>query len=199
MPVHRLGAELPGSRRRLLQVLIAGEISDPCGKKYLDQSDAIRSAGGPGRADWTHVLRGAVRLRIDSDRKGMLIAGLCFIHCVAGPAVLGFAGFASVVGVSEKIEPVFLLSSLVFGAAALVPAYRKRHGRLSCLVLFAGGIACLLFRRRLQGGAVAEWARTGIGAALIIGAHALNLRFSKRCPCCAQDDGKAKQRIELWK
>jgi hypothetical protein len=136
-------------------------------------------------------------LHLDSDRKGILVAGLCFLHCIAGPALLAFAGFSSAIGFSEKIEPVFLVSSIVFGAAALVPAYRKRHGRLSCLVLFACGIACLLLRRQFVFRVGAEAIANGIGATLIVSAHALNVRFSKRCPCCSRGAGEEDEKIGL--
>ena len=38
------------------------------------------------------------------DRKGILLAILCFVHCVAGPLLLSVAGFASLVNVSEALE-----------------------------------------------------------------------------------------------
>ena len=134
-------------------------------------------------------------MQLDSDRKGMLVAGLCFVHCVAGPALLAFAGMASLGSFSERIEPLLLLTSTVFGAAALVPAYWKRHGRLSCIVLFTGGIACLLLRKRIDfGGVIPEAMATGMGAALVITSHALNLRFSKRCPCCEPGGKEGSQR-----
>lgn len=40
-----------------------------------------------------------------ADRRGMLIASLCFLHCVAGPVLLSFAGMASLAGASERLEP----------------------------------------------------------------------------------------------
>jgi hypothetical protein len=124
----------------------------------------------------------------------MLIATLCFVHCVAGPLLLTFAGIASLISLSEKIEPVFVLSSAALGAATLVPAYRKKHGRLSCLALFAGGLLCLLVRRRIEFGVFQEGITTAVGAALIVGAHALNLRFSKRCLCCNSLDQESQLR-----
>ena len=63
------------------------------------------------------------------------------------PALFCFPfGLASLVNVSEKFEPLFLLGSAAMGATALVPAYRKKHGRISCLALFGSGILCLLLR-----------------------------------------------------
>jgi hypothetical protein len=120
-----------------------------------------------------------------ADRHGMLIASICFVHCIAGPVLLSFAGFASLINVSEKIEPLFLLGSAAMGAIALVPAYRKKHGRISCLAMFGSGLLCLLLRRHIGWRASAiEPVAVAMGATLIIGAHALNLRFSRRCQCC---------------
>ena len=119
------------------------------------------------------------------DRKGMLIASLCFVHCIAGPVLLSFVGLASLINISERLEPLFLLGSAAMGAIALVPAYRKKHGRMSCLAMFASGLLCLLLRRHIAWRATAlEPVAVAIGVTLIVGAHALNLKFSRRCKCC---------------
>ncbi|MBV8907256.1 MAG: MerC domain-containing protein [Acidobacteriia bacterium] len=121
------------------------------------------------------------------DRAGIVIASLCFAHCVAGPALLAFAGFASLIRASERSEIAFLLASGAMGAAALVPAYRKRHGRLSCLAMFSGGLLVMLFRSHLATRAAsAEPVVAFLGAGMIISAHVLNLKFSRRCACCQQ-------------
>ena len=120
-----------------------------------------------------------------NDRRGMLIASLCFAHCVAGPVLLSFAGFASLISVSEKLEPLFLAGSAAMGAMALVPGYRRKHGRISCLALFVFGFLCLLLRHRIVLRAIpVESIASALGASLIIGAHVMNLRFARRCPCC---------------
>ena len=122
----------------------------------------------------------------DPDRRGMLLASLCFVHCVAGPVLLTYAGFSSLVGVSEKLEPLFVIGSATMGAIALVPAYRKKHGRKSCLALFGSGLLCFLLRRRIEVSSVPiEPIVTGVGAALMVASHLLNLRFSRHCQCCS--------------
>lgn len=126
-----------------------------------------------------------MRQRSRGDRTGMLIAAVCFVHCVAGPILLSFAGLASLIGISERLEPVFLLGSLIMGAMALIPGYRKKHRRLRCLALFCGGFLCLLLRRRIRwGGNWVEAVACGAGAMSIVAAHVLNLRFTKLCQCC---------------
>ena len=124
---------------------------------------------------------------LSGDRKGMLLAAICFVHCVAGPVLLSFAGFASLIGVSEKLEPVFILSSFAIGTATLLPGYRHKHGRKSCLGLFLCGLLVLLVLRRLQWLVVPEALLTLIGVALVAGAHALNLKFSRQCECCGRE------------
>lgn len=120
-----------------------------------------------------------------ADRRGMLMASLCFVHCVAGPVLLSLAGMASLVSVSERFEPLFLLGSAAMGAIALIPSYRRKHGRISCMVLFASGVLCLLLRRYIRWNDIPfEALGAALGAALIICAHVLNLRYSKDCKCC---------------
>jgi hypothetical protein len=126
---------------------------------------------------------------LSGDRKGILIAALCLIHCVAAPVLLSFAGFASLLGVSEKMEPVFVLSSIAIGTATLIPGYRHKHGRFSCLALFFCGLLFLVVLRHLRWLVVPETILGGFGAALIVGAHALNLKFSKQCECCRPSAG----------
>lgn len=96
--------------------------------------------------------------------------------------MLSFAGMASLIGFSERLEPLFLLWSAAMGVVALIPAYRKKHGRVSCLAMFASGFLCLILRRYIGWqGVFAESVPVAVGAFLIVGAHLLNLRFSRRC------------------
>jgi hypothetical protein len=118
------------------------------------------------------------------DGTGILIAALCFVHCIGGPVLLSVGGLASLIGISERLEPVFLLGSLAMGAMALLPAYRKKHGRRSCLAMFCCGILGLILRHQIHWRAIPiEEIGFAVGAILIIGAHALNLKYSKRCLC----------------
>jgi MerC mercury resistance protein len=118
------------------------------------------------------------------DRTGILIASVCFVHCIAGPVLLSFAGFASLIGISEKLEPLFLLGSLAMGVATLIPGYRRHHGRRSCLAMFCTGIVCLLLRHHIPSRLPMESIGAGIGVCFIAGAHILNLKFSRNCSCC---------------
>src|SRR5579872_863734 len=103
------------------------------------------------------MLRSTRPTRRRSDRAGIVIAAVCFVHCIAGRLLLSFAGLASLIGASERLEPAFLLGSRFMGVMALVPGYRRKHRKLWCLALFCAGFLCLLVRRRIHlGGASLE-------------------------------------------
>jgi MerC mercury resistance protein len=88
------------------------------------------------------------------------------------------------IGVSEKLDPLFVLLSTSIAGFTLIPAWRRKHGRKTCLALFAAGILFLLVRRYTS--RPFEIAATVFGAGLIVSAHALNIRFARRCRCCEQ-------------
>jgi len=132
-----------------------------------------------------------------SDRTAILLAVACFVHCVAGPLLLAVAGFAGLIGTSEKLEPLFLSGSLVLGLTNLIPSYRHRHRRISCLLLFAIGIATLGLRHHVPlNGVPTEALMTAAGAFLMAGAHTLNLRHNRHCACCeaAASDSESRER-----
>src|SRR5580704_16546313 len=107
-----------------------------------------------------------------ADHRAMLIASICFVHCIAGPVLLSFAGLASLLNVSEKFEPLFLIGSAAMGVIALVPGYRRKHRRISCLALFISGFLCLLLRHSIGSDVIPlEPVAAALGASLIVGAH----------------------------
>jgi hypothetical protein len=117
------------------------------------------------------------------DRAGVIVATLCFVHCVAGPALIAFGSFSSLIAFSERTEILFMLASATIGAAVLFPGYRRRHRRRSCLAMFGSGLVALLAHRYAHSG-LAELATALVGASLIASAHILNHRYSRQCDCC---------------
>ena len=120
---------------------------------------------------------------VSGDRAGVIVAILCFVHCIAGPALLAIAGFSSLIAVSERTELAFLFTSAAIGACVLFPAYKRRHGRISCLAMFICGICVMVVHRRVSD-ARFELLTALIGASLIGASHILNIRYSRRCDCC---------------
>jgi hypothetical protein len=124
----------------------------------------------------------------------MLVAFACFVHCIAGPILLSFAGLRSLIGVSEKLNPLFLVASSAVAVITLVPAYRRRHRRIICLVLFGAGVLSLALGRQTPRGF--EMAATICGATLIVSAHILNMRLASRCSCCRNGSLKPVEKLE---
>jgi len=121
--------------------------------------------------------------RASGDRAGVIIATLCFLHCIGGPALLVFAGLSSFLKFSERAEYLFLFASAAMGVAVLIPAYKRRHRRKSCLAMFGAGLLALFAHRHVSSG-LPELAAALIGASLIASAHLFNIHYSRRCACC---------------
>lgn len=121
-------------------------------------------------------------LRRAADYGGVLNAGLCLVHCAAGPLLLSF--FVGHGGrLSEGWEVGFLLmSGLLVGlansglsAAGLRGALWGFFGLFGATMLLAGRWPAL------------EWVQYAASVGLM-GTHLLNLRHCRRCagrPCAA--------------
>lgn len=143
---------------------------------------AAANIGCPARIGLLNNMRKTITHAL-GDRAGVIVATLCFIHCVAGPAMIAFGGFSSLIAFSERTEILFMLASATIGTTVLLPGYRRRHRRRSCLAMFGSGMAALLAHRYAHRG-LAEPAMALTGTSLIIGAHILNHRYSRVCSCC---------------
>jgi hypothetical protein len=114
------------------------------------------------------------RIRNRFDRLGMVLSGLCVVHCVAGLVIV--AGFG--LGGSFLLDPIIhrvglLLAVLVAGVAIGLGALR--HRRRAPFVVAMTGLS-------FMGGALAvghgfeEAVLTVIGVSLVAIGHLLNLR-----------------------
>ena len=120
------------------------------------------------------------------DRLGMAASLACGVHCILAPLALGLlAAFPIEWAFSRASETVMLLLTAGLAAASLIPSYRNRHRRKSCLGMLAGGLLMLVLAKfALHGGALEPMFLAG-GAALIAGAHLANLHFCRSCSNCS--------------
>lgn len=108
------------------------------------------------------------------DRAGILISGLCAVHCVLSIVLVSVLGLGGGLLLSPWIHRVGLAMAIVVGLFTLVLG-AVRHGRYENLRLGALGLA-------LMGGAltvdhgVHEALLTISGVALVATAHLRNLR-----------------------
>jgi hypothetical protein len=114
------------------------------------------------------------RIRDRFDRLGMVLSGLCVVHCVAGLVIVAGLGLGS----SFLLDPIIhriglLLAVLVAGVAIGLGALR--HRRRAPFVVAMTGLS-------FMGGALAvdhgfeEAVLTVIGVSLVAIGHLLNLR-----------------------
>lgn len=113
-------------------------------------------------------------LRARLDRFGVILSGLCLIHCVAGVFLVGVLGIGGGVLLDPDWHRWGLAFALVIGALT-IGLGALRHGRFLPLMVGSTGLA-------LMGGAVAvghgteEVVLTVIGVLLVAIAHVINIR-----------------------
>jgi len=108
------------------------------------------------------------------DRLGVLISGLCMVHCVAGLFLIGVLGLGGGVLLNPAIHrfglvAAFLVGMVTIGAGAL------RHGHRLPLALGTTGLALMAAAIVSDHGA-GEAMLTICGVVLVASAHIVNLR-----------------------
>ncbi len=108
------------------------------------------------------------------DRAGVILSGLCMVHCLAGLFLIGMLGIGGGLLLDPAIHRIGLVLALGIGAAT-IGANALRHGRRLPLALGTAGLA-------LMAGAVAsdhgagEAVMTIAGVLMLASAHIVNLR-----------------------
>jgi hypothetical protein len=108
------------------------------------------------------------------DRVGVLISGLCALHCIAGLVVVTVLGLGGEVLLSPAIHRVGLAIAVVVGAFTLGLG-ALRHGRRGPLLIGVVGLTLMATSLFVSHGA-AEAFLTVPGVALVALAHIWNLR-----------------------
>lgn len=108
------------------------------------------------------------------DRLGVLISGLCMVHCVAGLFLIGVLGLGGGVLLNPAIHrfglvAAFLVGMFTIGAGAL------RHGHRLPLALGTTGLA-LMAAAIVSDHGTGEALLTICGVVLVASAHIVNLR-----------------------
>jgi len=110
------------------------------------------------------------------DRSAAGLSGLCVVHCLAGSLALAvLAPFGDLLG--HQVHVWGLLIAMPLALFALMRGWRS-HGRAQALLLGALGLASM-GAGLTQHGHLGEFLLTASGAALLVSAHILNLRWSR--------------------
>jgi CHASE2 domain-containing sensor protein len=113
------------------------------------------------------------------DRIGVIVSGLCMVHCLAGLVLIGVLGLGGGLLLNPAIHRFGLVLAVLIGAAT-IGANALRHGQRLPLILGTAGLLLMAGAIAASHGA-GEAAMTIAGVGLVAGAHIINLR---RAPCC---------------
>ncbi len=117
-----------------------------------------------------------IQIRNRLDRVGVLLSGLCALHCVAGLLLVAGLGLSGEVLFAPAIHRVGLAMAIVVGAITLVLGV-VRHGDPRPLQLGGAGLGLMIVALVL-GHSSAEAFLTIGGVTLLAWAHLRNLRHS---------------------
>ncbi|BEV02286.1 MerC domain-containing protein [Novosphingobium olei] len=113
-------------------------------------------------------------LRARLDRFGVVLSGLCLIHCLAGLFLVGVLGLGGGVLLDPSIHRIGLILALVVGAST-IGLGALRHGHLLPLAVGGTGLA-LMLGAVLVGHGSAEAVLTIMGVLMVASAHVINMR-----------------------
>ncbi|WP_309621544.1 MerC domain-containing protein [Novosphingobium sp.] len=110
------------------------------------------------------------------DRVGVLLSGLCALHCLAGLLLVTGLGLGGEVLLAPAIHRIGLILAIVVGAATLAMGV-IRHGDPVPLQVGAAGLG-LMGLALFVGHGTEEAVLTIVGVGLVAWAHLRNLRHS---------------------
>lgn len=115
-------------------------------------------------------------LRARLDRFGVLLSGLCLIHCLTGVFLVGILGLGGGVLLDPEVHHWGLILALIVGAAT-IGLGALRHGRMLPLAIGSAGLA-LMGTAVAVGHGAEEVVLTMCGVVLVAVAHIINIRRS---------------------
>ncbi len=115
-------------------------------------------------------------LRFRLDRVGVVLSGLCAVHCVAGLVLVTVLGLSGGFLLNPVIHEVGLVLAVGIGAVGLGVGV-MRHRRIGVLLTGLLGLALMATAMRLEHGPH-EAMLTIVGVALLASAHWRNLRHA---------------------
>lgn len=120
--------------------------------------------------------------RFKLDRIGVVLSGLCMVHCVAGLVLVGVLGLGGGVLLAPEIHRVGLLAAMAIAAATLGANVLRSSARDHALPLALGfaGLALMGLAVVVQHGTFEALVTIG-GVALVASAHLINLRRAQVC------------------
>jgi hypothetical protein len=110
------------------------------------------------------------------DRVGVLLSGLCALHCVLSIVLVSVLGLGGEILLTPAIHEIGLALAILVGIVTLGLGV-LRHGQAGPLLIGAGGIALMALALLVEHGPK-EAMLTIAGVALVATAHIRNLRHA---------------------
>jgi hypothetical protein len=110
------------------------------------------------------------------DRVGVLLSGLCALHCVLSIVLVSVLGLGGEILLTPAIHEIGLALAILVGIVTLGLGV-LRHGQAGPLLIGAGGIGLMALALMVPHGPQ-EAALTIAGVALVATAHIRNLRHA---------------------
>ncbi|KQM22006.1 MerC domain-containing protein [Novosphingobium sp. Leaf2] len=107
------------------------------------------------------------------DRAGIILSGLCAVHCILGVVLVGVLGLGGEALLSPAIHRVGLGLALGVGLLSLGLGVR-RHGRIAPLIIGGAGLS-LMAGALLVGHGTPEAVLTIMGVSLVALGHIRNV------------------------
>ncbi len=117
-----------------------------------------------------------ILIRNRLDRFGVLLSGLCALHCIAGLLLVAGLGLGGELLFAPEIHRVGLALAIVVGGIALVLGV-VRHGDPRPLQIGAAGLGLMIVALVVGHGSAEAFLTIG-GVTLLAWAHLRNLRHS---------------------
>ncbi len=111
------------------------------------------------------------------DRAGILLSGLCAVHCLLGVFLVSMLGLGSQLLLSPAIHRFGLALAVIIGIVTLGLGIR-RHGQLAPLLIGGTGLVLMAAGLVVSHG-LAEAGLTVCGVVLVAIAHWQNLRHAR--------------------
>jgi hypothetical protein len=122
----------------------------------------------------------------------MFVAGACAVHCIATPLIVGVLPVVGLPLLHPRTEWLFLAFSLVLSSVAVFSGCVRHDRWLPVAAFFAGAALLVASHAILDDDGMAARLAIVVGAALVIGAHLLNIRLcrcTQHAPACAATAG----------
>jgi hypothetical protein len=125
---------------------------------------------------WRTMRDAILSIRNRLDGVGIMLSGLCAVHCLLGIVLVTFLGLGGEAFLSPAIHRTGLALAVLVGVVTLGLGAR-RHGQRAPLLIGGAGIALMTGGLAVPHGA-AEAVLTIAGVALVAFAHIRNLRHA---------------------